>query len=166
MIINFGNYDYFNLDDFDYRFGDQEHEYIYDVSRTKLYFAQTLKEGDEKYIIIYHSTHMETIHNNPYKFKYPHDKEYYFNYLLDLENLLVICSYHTILVFDKINNTLLHTKDNFGVFNIPQRDDDEFLSFDYFIPYYCYDGILKINEELILVRECECNQNVYGHVYI
>ena len=170
LIINYfnnhtyNNY-YCNLDDFDSGLQSYKTYYIYDVSKEKIYFCGIVIEGDEKYIIIYHSTHMETIHNNLYKFKYPHDKEYYFNYLLDLENLLIICSYHTILVFDKINNTLLHTKDNFGVFELENGDNEE-VPFDYFIPYYCYDGILKINEELILVRERECNQNVYGHVYI
>ena len=159
------NYDYYyNLDKLD--LGIKKYtSYIYDVSGEKMYFYKFIEESNEEYIMIFHSTDMETINDNPYKFKYPiHIKPGFF-YLLDLQNLLLISSSQTLYVFDKINNTLLHTKDKIGVNGIKEEDPCDG-SIDYFNPSYGFYGLLKISEELVLVREREFKLKIYGHVYI
>ena len=106
---------------------------------------------------------MKTINENLYKFKYTNNKIPNFQYLLDLENFVVISSIFTISVFDKTNNILLHTKDMIGIDGEQDPIDGYF---DYFIPSYCIDGLLKISDELVLVREVERNQKILGYLYI
>ena len=163
LIIYHKDLYYCNLDELDSGLIKHKNRYIYDPLKEKMYFFQMIEESNEMYMIIFHSTYMKTINENPYKFKYTNNKIPNFQYLLDLENFVVISSIFTISVFDKTNNILLHTKDMIGI-NREQAPIDGY--FDYFIPSYCIDGLLKISDELVLVREVERNQNILGYLYI